>query len=188
MSQIPAPGPPPAGSMLLPRAAIQARVTELGAEITHHYQGQRPLVLGVMNGALFFLADLLRALDVEVEMACISLASYAGRKSTGQLLGLDALPATLVAGRAILIVDDILDTGLTLRGLAARVRELGAADVRICVLLQKRRPREVAVQADWFGFEMEDEFVVGYGLDHDGRYRSLPDIWKMPTQAANGSS
>ena len=133
MSQIPNPGPPIGGSILLQRDEIQARVADLGAQITRHYQGQRPLVLGVMNGALFFLADLLRAIDLDVEMACISLASYAGRKSTGQLLGLDALPATLVADRAVLIVDDVLDTGLTLSALAARVRELGAAETSASV-------------------------------------------------------
>ena len=154
---------------------------ELAAEITDHYRGHRPLLLGVMNGALFFLADLLRAADLEAELSCLRLASYAGAESTGELRGLEALDDA-ARGRRVLIVDDILDTGRTLSRLTARLRELGAAEVRICVLLQKDRAREMPVQADWVGFRIPDQFVVGYGLDYNGRWRGLKDIrtWESP--------
>jgi hypoxanthine phosphoribosyltransferase len=177
------------GRTLLTQAQIRARVRQLGASITRHYRrqsplGQRPLFLGVMNGALFFLADLLRAVDLDhVEISCVRLASYAGTQSTGNLRGLDALGKS-VAARHVLIVDDILDTGRTLSALAARLKKLGAADVKICVLLEKRRRHEVPVRADWTGFKIADQFVVGYGLDYDGRYRTLKQIRVLDQNAA----
>ena len=128
-----------------------------------------------MNGALFFLGDLLRAVDLDTEISCVRLASYAGTQSTGKLRGIDALGKSM-AGRHVLVVDDILDTGRTLSALAARLKKLGAADVKICVLLEKRRRHEVAVRADWTGFKIADEFVVGYGLDYNGRYRGLKQV------------
>jgi hypoxanthine phosphoribosyltransferase len=169
------------GRVLLTQAQIRARVRQLGKSITRHYSGERPLFLGVMNGALFFLADLLRAVELDrVEVSCVRLASYAGTKNTGKLSGLDAL-ADSFQGRHVLIVDDILDTGRTLAGLTARLNKLGAADVKICVLLEKKRRHEIPVHADWTGFRIADEFVVGYGLDYDGRYRALKQIRELQT-------
>jgi hypoxanthine phosphoribosyltransferase len=164
------------GRILLSQTEIASRVRELGRALTHRYRGKNVLVLGVMNGALFFLADLLRALDLDdAQIACVRLASYAGTKSTGLLRGLDDL-GDECRGRHVLIVDDILDTGRTLSALRARLKKLGAADVKICVLLEKRRRHEIPVRADWTGFTIEDRFVVGYGLDYDGRYRTLKQI------------
>jgi hypoxanthine phosphoribosyltransferase len=165
------------GAVLIAREKIAARVTELAAELTRHYAGKRPLFLGVMNGALFFLADLVREVELDVEISCVRLASYAGTQSTGQVRGLDDadLPEA-VRDREVLIVDDILDTGRTLHALVARLQALGATDVKICVLLEKERAREMPVRADWSGFRIADEFVVGYGLDHDGHHRKLKDI------------
>jgi len=162
------------GRILLSQARIQARVRELGKILAHHYHGKRPLVLGVMNGALFFLGDLLRTPDLETEISCVRLASYAGTRSS-TLRGLDALGSDF-AGRHVLIVDDILDTGRTLSALVRRLKQLDAADVKICVLLEKRRRRETAVKADWTGFKIADEFVVGYGLDYNGLYRNLRQV------------
>jgi len=164
------------GRVLLTQAQIHARVRQLGKSLTRHYRGKEPIFLGVMNGALFFLADLVRAVDLDdVEISCIRLASYSGTKSTGKLIGLDALDVSF-KGRPVLIVDDILDTGRTLAGLVARLKKLGAADVKICVLLEKRGKLEVPVRADWVGFKIPDHFVVGYGLDYDGRYRGLRQV------------
>ncbi len=163
------------GSVLLSQTQIRTRVRQLGRSITHHYRGKSPLFLGVMNGALFFLADLLRAVDLDTEVSCVRLASYAGKQSSGIVNGLDALGDSF-AGRHVLIVDDILDTGRTLSALTRHLKKLGATDVKICVLLEKRRKHEIPVKADWVGFKIADEFVVGYGLDYDGRYRGLKKI------------
>jgi hypoxanthine phosphoribosyltransferase len=166
---------PPPGPILLSQARLRARVRQLGTAITKHYRGRRPLLLGVMNGALFFLADLVRVLDLEIEISCVRLASYEGKSSTGRLRGLESLGDSF-AGRDVLVVDDILDTGLTLAPLVRRLRELGARDVKVCVLLQKKRRRELPIRADWIGFRIADEFVVGYGLDFNGHYRNLKHI------------
>ncbi|HEY0257092.1 MAG TPA: hypoxanthine phosphoribosyltransferase [Candidatus Methylacidiphilales bacterium] len=163
------------GRVLLSQTKIRTRIRQLGKNIASHYRGKRPVFLGVMNGALFFLADLLRAAEFETEVSCIRLASYKGTRSSGLLHGLDLLDDSL-AGRHVLIVDDILDTGRTLSALSQRLKKLGAADVKICVLLEKRLRREMPIQADWVGFKIADEFVVGYGLDYNGRYRGLKQI------------
>jgi len=164
------------GRILLTQTQIRVRVRQLGQSISRHYAGKRPIFLGVMNGALFFLADLLRAVDLDhVEISCVRLASYAGAQSTGTIRGLDALGKSM-SGRHVLIVDDILDTCRTLSALAARLKKLGAADVKICVLLEKKRRHEIPVRADWTGFKIADQFVVGYGLDYNGRYRTLKQI------------
>jgi hypoxanthine phosphoribosyltransferase len=164
------------GRVLLTQAQIRSRVKQLGKNLTRHYRGKRPLFLGVMNGALFFLNDLVRAVDLDdVEISTIRLTSYKGTKSTGILHGLEAVDDS-VAGRHVLIVDDILDTGRTLSALVAALKKLGAADVKICVLLEKRGKLEVPIRADWIGFKIPDHFVVGYGLDYDGKYRALKQV------------
>jgi hypoxanthine phosphoribosyltransferase len=122
------------GRILLTQAQIRARVRQLGKKITRYYHGKHPLFLGVMNGALFFLGDLLRAVELDpIEISCVRLASYAGTQSSGDVRGLDAL-GDVFRDRHVLIVDDILDTGRTLSALAERLKKLGAADVKICVL------------------------------------------------------
>ncbi|MCE0484528.1 MAG: hypoxanthine phosphoribosyltransferase [Methylacidiphilales bacterium] len=166
----------PIGRVLLTQAQIRKRVRELGHSLNRHYRGQQPIIIGVMNGALFFLADLLRAIDLgDAEISCLRLASYAGKKRTGQIRGLDALDQS-VAGRPVLIVDDILDTGQTLVALVKRLKKLGASEIKTCVLLEKRRPRKVSHKPDWVGFRIANEFVVGYGLDYNSRYRTLRQI------------
>jgi len=162
------------GRIILTQAQILARVRQLGRELTKHYAGERPLFLGIMNGALFFLADLLRATDLDSEITCVRLASYAGTKSGGKLRGLEAMGDSF-KGRHVVIVDDVFDTGQTLAEVAKRLRELGAADVKVCVLLQKKK-KQMAVKVDWIGFKIPDEFVVGYGLDYNGRFRGLKQI------------
>jgi hypoxanthine phosphoribosyltransferase len=170
------------GYLLLTQAQIHARVRELGCAITEHYAGQAPLFLGIMNGALLFLADLLRAVELDSEVTCVRLASYHGTESTGQLRGLEAMGDSF-KGRHVIIVDDIYDTGTTLIGVRARLQELGAADVKVCVLLQKKKPDQLAVPVDWIGFKIPDHFVIGYGLDYNGRYRGLKQIRVLETPA-----
>ena len=162
------------GRLLISQTKIQARVRQLGRILTKHYRGERPLFLGIMNGALCFLADLLRAVDLDSEISCVRLASYSGSESTGKLRGLEAMGDSF-KDRHVIIVDDIFDTGLTLTGVIQRLKELGAADVKVCVLLQKKKG-QLPVKVDWVGFKIPNEFVVGYGLDYNGRYRGLKQI------------
>jgi len=163
------------GRTLLSQAQIRTRIRALGKTISRHYRGRTPIFLGVMNGALFFLTDLLRTVDFDPEISCVRLASYEGTTSTRKLRGLGALSGSF-KGREVLIVDDILDTGHTLTALVARLKKLGATDVKICVLLKKRGKQEVPIDADWIGFTIADHFVVGYGLDYDGKYRGLKQV------------
>lgn len=171
--------------VLLSHDQIAARVKEMAAELSRHYADRRPVFLGVMNGALFFLADLVRAMSSDVEICCVRLASYAGSQSTGLVRGLDdADLRAAVEGREVLIIDDILDTGRTLHALVAKLHEHNVASVKICVLLEKRSAREIPVRAEWAGFQIEDEFVVGYGLDHDGHHRQLDSICVLDSSLA----
>lgn len=154
---------------------IKSRVSELAEEIREHYGEEPPVLLGLMNGALFFLSDLMRDLPPEAEFQCSVISSYEGTQSSGRLQGLETIRENL-RGRNVLIIDDILDTGLTLSQVNRRLLELGVNEVRICVLLSKQVKRKAEVDVHWVGFEIEDEFVVGYGLDYDGKYRSFDDI------------
>lgn len=163
------------GQTLISSTEIQARVRELGREISDYYGAGPVTIIGLMNGALFFLVDLLRALELENEVECWRVTSYQGTESSGHLRGLSQYKKSLKKKR-VLIVDDILDTGTTLFEVCKHVRELGAEEIKICVLLNKQRKRLHPVEADWQGFEIKDQFVIGYGLDFDGRYRSLPMI------------
>jgi hypoxanthine phosphoribosyltransferase len=165
------------GRILIPSRRIQARTRELAREIHAYYSDRDLVVLGLLNGCLFFLTDLVRQLPGPVRIESWRLRSYPGKRTTssGRVEGLrDGLGD--FKGRHVLIVDDILDTGLTLASVRDRLRVLGAKSVRICVLLNKRKARTRRVRAHWAAFEIEDEFVVGYGLDYDGRYRELANI------------
>lgn len=164
-----------AGKVLISQRAIAKRVRELGAEIRRHYPKQPPIVLGLMDGAIFFLVDLLRQLPPTCEVRCVPVKSYHGTASSGKIDGLEGIEKSF-KGRDVLIVDDVLDTGLTLASVRQRLLKIGAKRVEICVLVSKRKVREKAVRARWIGFEIDDHFIIGYGLDYDGLYRGLPNV------------
>lgn len=167
--------PEPVPRVLITETAIRRRVRQLARDIKRSCSRRTPVVLGLMNGALFFLADLLRELPPVFEVRCAAIASYKGTKSTGKITGLENIAGDF-KGRDVLIVDDILDTGRTLAAVRARLLRLGAKRVDVCVLLVKKKTRRRAVRVRWAGFEIDDEFVVGYGLDYDGLHRGLKDI------------
>jgi len=157
--------------------AIQGRIEEMAARITEDYRGKELTVVAVLTGALIFTADLLRRIPLPLKLDCVSVASYHGNMETSGEVKFDQLSLPDIGGRHVLIVDDILDSGLTLDAIMAKFhKECGPLSVRICVLLSKKRMRRKEIAAEYVGFEIEDEFVVGYGMDYEERYRNLPFI------------
>ena len=165
-------------SPIISREQIEQRLDEMAAEIRRDYAGRELAVIAVMKGAIFFLVDLLRRLDMPVRLDLTYVASYEGAESNGKPQMLMPIAIDL-RGRHVLIVDDVLDTGLTLRRVLAEVGRQRPESVRICVLLDKTARRRVDVRHDYCGFEIGGEFVVGYGLDYNGLYRNLPYIAVM---------
>jgi hypoxanthine phosphoribosyltransferase len=155
---------------------IQTRVAEMGAEIARDFAGQTPLLIGVLKGAYIFLSDLVRATDMRLGVEFIAISSYgSGTRSSGEVKIVKDLDVP-VDGRDILIVEDIVDTGLTLSFLIGSLHQRGAKSVRLAALLDKWERRTSEVKIDYCGFRIPDAFVVGYGLDYDERYRNLPYI------------
>jgi hypoxanthine phosphoribosyltransferase len=170
-------GETPAGiEPLLDAESIRDRVAELGASISADFAGERPVMVGVLTGAAVFLADLARQVLLPVELDFVAISSY-GRatRSTGEVQVLKDL-AHPIDGRHVIVVEDIVDTGLTLRYLVEALVARRPASVSTCVLLDKPSRRIVEVPVRYRGFEIEDQFVVGYGLDYAGLYRNLPYI------------
>lgn len=162
--------------VLIPADAIARRVAALGAELGRRHHGGSPLLVALLDGACCFAADLARAIPLPgLELRFVRASSYRGTSSTGTV-ELGALPA--LSGRAVILADDILDTGLTLAAAVAACRTAGATRIETCVLLDKPARRAVAglARADLVGFSIPDRFVVGYGLDLDGRWRHLPAV------------
>ena len=164
------------GKVLVTREEIARRVAGLGREIASAYQGREITIVAVLTGSLIFLADLIRQLPNRMRIFPIFVSSYPGASTESRGPRLGAMPE-LPAGD-VLIVDDILDTGQTLAALADHCRPR-AASVRVCVLLNKKRTVARPIQADFAGFDIGEEFVVGYGLDFDNLYRNLPDIREL---------
>jgi hypoxanthine phosphoribosyltransferase len=155
---------------------IQARIGEMGAEIARDYKDKNPLLIVVLKGACIFASDLLRAIDLKLGIEFMAISSYgASTRTSGEVRIVKDLDVP-IEGRDILVIEDIVDTGLTLSYLMENLRSRGASSVKLAALLDKheRRQREVAI--DYLGFGIPDEFVVGYGLDFAERYRNLPFI------------
>jgi hypoxanthine phosphoribosyltransferase len=162
--------------VLIPEDQIRRRVDELAREIARAYAGQPLTIVGVLTGSLVFLADLIRRLDLPLKIALVQASSYRGAATApGRLHVQDELLPDL-KGRHILLIDDILDTGRTLSHMVGHLRGLGIASVRTAVLLRKEGRQEVAIEPDFVGFTIPNEFVVGYGLDYDDEYRNLPFV------------
>lgn len=162
--------------VLIDAHAIQARVAELGQDISSIYQNSDGLMMvGILKGALYFLADLSRAISLPVKIDLITASSYIGTQSSGTVAILNDLNAK-INGKDVLIVEDIVDTGYTLNALQQRLRTHNPRSLRICSLLDKPSRRKVPVPIDFIGFTIPDHFVIGYGLDHEQAYRNLPYI------------
>lgn len=163
--------------ILFSRDEIQKRVRELASQISGDYEGRELIIIGVLKGAFIFMADLIREISIPCRVDFTRLASYgAGSDSSGKVVMTKDIE-TSIKGRDILIVEDILDTGLTLQYLAGWLKERDPGSLKICVLLDKRKRRKVSFDADYVGFTIDDGFVVGYGLDFNEKYRFSPDIY-----------
>ncbi len=162
--------------IILDALAIQERVGQLGQAISRDYVDGNLLVIGVLKGAFIFMADLIRVIDVPLVVDFIQVSSYgSGASSSGQIV-LRSSPAMAVSGRDVLLVEDIIDSGLTLQWLVHHFMELGARSVKVCVFIDKAERRAHPVPIDYCGFSIPKGFLVGYGLDFNERYRSLPTV------------
>lgn len=163
-------------SILVSPTAIKRRVAALGQQLNKDYAKKDLMVVAIVNGALIFTADLLRQMRSPLRLDCLRASSYHdGTKSVGEPRIVDSMKLD-VRGHNVLLVDDILDTGKTLAAVAGVIKMKGALSVRTCVLLDKAGRRAVPFEADYVGFQIPNEFVVGYGLDFNERYRNLPCI------------
>lgn len=166
-------------NLIISREAIASRVKELAAVISRDYAGKDPLLVGILKGGFIFLADLARALDFPVQVDFVRLRSYgAGTKTSGEVhISKDVeLP---MQGRHVLIVEDIVDAGLTLDFLLGHLASFQPASLKICCLIDKKERRQVEVPIDYVGFTVEKGFLVGYGLDSGEKLRTLPDIYEI---------
>lgn len=162
--------------VLLSEEEVDTRIRKLGEQINKDYAGKNIHLIGVLKGASFFMCELAKRITVPVSMDFMSLSSYgSGTESAGTVKIVKDLEEPL-EGKHVLVVEDIVDTGRTLHYLIELLKGRGAADVRLCALLDKPERRVVDVKADYTGFNIPDEFVVGYGMDYDQRYRNLPYI------------
>ena len=171
------------GDILVQPDALRRRVEELGAQITADYAGKDLLLVGVLKGAIFFLADLMRHIEVPCDLDFMAVSSYgSATDSSGVVRILKDLDAPL-EGRDVLIVEDIVDSGLTLQYLLRNLGARNPASLEVCALLTKPARRKVELDARYVGFEIPDRFVIGYGLDFGEKYRNLPYVATMTDEA-----
>lgn len=163
-------------SVLLSEEQIATRVAELGAAITRDYSGRDLLILFVLKGALIFVADLIRKIDIQVRLDFMVVSSYGARTETSGSVRIVTDMRSDVRGQHVLIVEDIIDSGLTLTEIIAHLRVREPASIEVCTLLNKPSRRQVELDVRYAGFDIPDQFVVGYCLDFDERYRNLPYI------------
>jgi hypoxanthine phosphoribosyltransferase len=172
--------------VLLDTELIASRVAELGVELTRDYSGREPVLVSVLKGSLVFLADLMRAMDLPASIDLMEVSSYAGTETSGQVRILKDLSKS-IEGRDVVVVEDIIDTGLTLNYLLRYLAERRPASVTICCLLDKPARRLAEIPIEYRGFTIPDRFVIGYGLDYDERYRNLPYIGVLKPSVYGGA-
>ena len=164
--------------LVITQADIAQRVKELGTEITLDYKGAQLMVVGILNGAFIFMADLVREIKLEMEIDFIRVASYGMGTTSGTLRFTKDIELE-IKGKDILVVDDIIDTGRTLSHLEQSLKDRGARSVHFCALIDKKERREVEVAVDYVGFEIETGFLVGYGLDCREQHRQYPAVYHL---------
>jgi hypoxanthine phosphoribosyltransferase len=173
--------------ILLSGEQISSRVAELGAQLAADYAGRDPVLVSVLKGSFIFLADLIRAMETSVSIDLMEVSSYgASTETSGQVRILKDLSKP-IEGRDVIVVEDIIDTGLTLNYLLRYLHDKGPASIRICCLLDKPARRLAEIPIDYRGFTIPDRFVIGYGLDYDERYRNLPYIGVLKPSVYGGA-
>jgi hypoxanthine phosphoribosyltransferase len=174
--------------VLITSEQIGEKVREIGERITRDYAGEKPLLVGILRGAVMVMGDLMRCIDLPCEVDFMDISSYgSGTSSSGVVRILKDLEED-ITGRHVLIVEDIIDTGLTLSYLRRSLLARNPASLEICALLSKPSRRRVELDVKYLGFEVPDEFVVGYGLDYAGTYRNLPDICVLKEEVFGASA
>lgn len=163
-------------AVLINREQIREKVVELAAQIAGEYRGRNPVLVGVLKGSFIFMSDLVRAIDMPVEVDFISVSSYGSRMESSGAMELLQDLKTPVEGRDVLVVEDIVDTGLCLSFVINTLQQKRPSSLKVCTLLDKPSRRRKPVQIDYSGFTIPDKFVVGYGLDFDEQYRYLSDV------------
>ena len=163
-------------SVLLSEEQIAARIRELGAQLSRDYEGKDPVFVGVLKGCFVFMADLMRSVDIQCTMDFMAVSSYGSGTTTTGAVKINKDLSQDIAGRHVIIVEDILDSGVTLSYLTKYLSGREPASIRIVTLLDKPARRRADIKADYAGFEVPDAFVVGYGLDYDEAYRNVPFI------------
>lgn len=163
-------------SVLISEEELRVRVAELGRTITEQYAGRDLVLVGVLKGCFLFLADLARAIELPLRIDFLGVSSYAGGTESSGVVRITNDLSRPIEGKDVLVVEDIIDTGLTMHYLLENFRTRGPASVRICSLLFKPENNQIPIEIDHLGFEIPNKFVVGYGLDFDERYRNLPYI------------
>ena len=156
-----------------------ARVRDLAREISSEYAGKEPVLIGVLNGAVFFFSDIVRAMSIPSRIEFIRAKSYGSEmKSSGSVTLTKDVESSL-KGKDVIVVEDIVDTGITLKKIIKCLGEKGPNSIRICTLIDKLERREEDIKVDYRGFQIQEGFLIGYGLDHDEQYRYLPDIYAL---------
>lgn len=164
--------------LLISEDEIQKRIEEIAILLSAKFKGETPIFIGILNGSFIFAADLLRKLEIECEIDFMKLASYSGKQSTGTVRLLKDISAD-ITGRHVIIVEDIIDSGLTIKFIRERLREASPASVSIVTLLMKPDIAELVFPIDWVGFNISPDFVVGYGLDYEQKFRNLKGIYRL---------
>ncbi len=161
--------------IIISQEQIAEKCKELGEQITKDYQGREPILIGLLKGSVPFLAELIKYIDLPIEMDYMDVSSYEGTESTGEINILKDLDCS-IRGRDVMIVEDIVDTGRTLATVKSYLYNKGAKDIKVVSLLDKKSRRVIDINADYLGFDIPNYFVVGFGLDYNQKYRNLPFV------------
>jgi hypoxanthine phosphoribosyltransferase len=165
--------------LLISREDIQTRVKELARRISLDYRGREPVFVGVLNGVIFFFADLLRQIEVPVKMDFVRAASYGSRTTTSGKVRTSKEVEIPIQGEPVILVEDIVDTGITLQHIVGALAKHSPESLRVCALIDKQERRQIGVPIDYCGFQVAEGFIVGYGLDYNEKYRNLLDLYTL---------